>query len=105
MAKNYDLAAREFQSYLDTYPNGRYVTKAKQWKEMSTKEMLYKYKKSDTTLPENELKDETEDSESSDNGYYSGKSKTVKADYDLRDRTSYYENDVPVHEEENMAEL
>ena len=47
MAKNYDLASREFQSYIDNYPNGKYIERAKQWKEMSTKEMMYKYKKSD----------------------------------------------------------
>ena len=105
MAKNYDLAAREFQAYLETYPNGKYVTKAKQWKEMSTKEMLYKYKKNDTAIPDEELKDETEDSESSDSGYYSGKSKTVKADYDVNSRELYHETDEYDNEEENMAEL
>jgi hypothetical protein len=45
------------------------------------------------------LKDETEDSESSATVITRGNQRTVKADYDLRDRTSYYENDVPVHEE------
>ena len=105
MAKNFDLASREFQSYLDTYPNGKYVSKARQWMDMSTKEMLYKYKKDDSGVPEKEeLKDDGEDSESSDSG--SGASKTVKADYDLRDKAPVYqepeEGDFP---EENMAEL
>lgn len=105
MAKNYDLAAREFQSYLDTYPNGKYAVKAKQWKDMSAKEMLYRYKKDDTTVPDDELKEDTEDSESSDNGYDSGRSKTVKADYDINSRSSYSETEEYRDSEENMAEL
>lgn len=49
-SKRYDLAAREFQIYLDTYPHGRHVNSARRWKEMSTRELLYKIK--DRMLPE-----------------------------------------------------
>ncbi|MCL2155119.1 MAG: tetratricopeptide repeat protein [Leptospirales bacterium] len=48
MAKNFDLAAREFQKYIDNYPNGKYIERAKQWKEMCVKEAIYKNKRSDT---------------------------------------------------------
>ncbi len=39
-SKRFDLAAREFQIYLDQYHNGKYAHIAKEWKEMSTKELL-----------------------------------------------------------------
>jgi TolA-binding protein len=98
MAKNYDLASREFQSYIDNYPNGKYVERAKQWKEMSTKEMMYKYKKN--SKPDTDVEDEsTEGNESSDQGYKSENSRTVKADYNLKEENDYEEYD------ENMAEL
>ncbi len=107
MAKNYELAAREFQSYLDLYPNGKYKEKARQWKDMSTKEMLYKYNKDSKPLPDGEeLKNDTEDSESSDNGSDLEKSRTIKADYDLKSKiSSDYEPEDENDAEENMAEL
>jgi len=40
--RKFDLAAREFQRYLSTYPGGRYAHVARQWKNMSTKELLYR---------------------------------------------------------------
>ena len=100
MAKNYDLASREFQSYIDTYPNGKYVERAKQWKEMSTKEMMYKYKKTDKL--DTDIEDEStegSDDENSDQGYKPESSKTVKAEYNLKEEN---END---DSQENMAEL
>jgi len=54
MAKNFDLAAKEFQRYIDNYPNGKYIERAKQWKEMSAKESIYKYKKADTDIYDKE---------------------------------------------------
>ncbi len=42
LGKRFDLAAREFQTYLRNYPNGRNAAVAKQWKNMSTKELLYR---------------------------------------------------------------
>ncbi len=49
-SKRYDLAAREFQIYIDTYPRGRHVNSARRWKDMSTRELLYKIK--DRMLPD-----------------------------------------------------
>lgn len=100
MAKNYDLASREFQSYINNYPNGKFVERAKQWKEMSTKEMMYKYKK--TEKSDTDVEDEStegNDNENSDQGLKSESSKTVKAEYNLSEDSDYNEND------ENMAEL
>ncbi|HOP63499.1 MAG TPA: tetratricopeptide repeat protein [Spirochaetota bacterium] len=106
MAKNYDLATREFQAYLDAYPNGKYVTKAKQWKSMSTKEMLYKYRKDDTIIQDEDLKEESEDTEKTGNGFYQGNSKTVKADFDINSKKDdYYDDNDQAGYEENMAEL
>ena len=42
MSKRFDLAAREFQTYLRNYPQGRYAATAREWKSMSTKELLYR---------------------------------------------------------------
>ena len=42
LSKRFDLAAREFQTYLRNYPDGRYVKTAREWKSMSTKELLYR---------------------------------------------------------------
>ena len=42
MGKKFDLAAREFQTYLRDYPNGKYSGIAQEWRGMSTKELLYR---------------------------------------------------------------
>lgn len=102
LAKNYDLASREFQAYIDTYPNGKYINKAKQWKEMSTKEIQYKYqnnkKDGDDTEEETEEEDteDSEDSGSADRDYNKNKSKTVQTSLDA---------DSLNDDDENMAEL
>ena len=49
MNKKFDLAAKEFQKYLRNYPSGKYAKLARDWKEMSTKELLYRIK--DKKLP------------------------------------------------------
>lgn len=41
-SKRFDLAAREFQVYLQHYPTGKYAPIARNWKEMSTKELLFR---------------------------------------------------------------
>ncbi|MBN2401384.1 MAG: tetratricopeptide repeat protein [Spirochaetes bacterium] len=41
-SKRFDLAAREFQLYLHHYSRGKYAPVAKNWKEMSTKELLFR---------------------------------------------------------------
>lgn len=42
LSKRFDLAAREFQTYLRNYPTGRHAATAREWKSMSTKELLYR---------------------------------------------------------------
>jgi TolA-binding protein len=42
LTKQFDLAAREFQVYINSYPGGRYIDTARKWKSMSTQEMLYR---------------------------------------------------------------
>ena len=59
MSKNFTLAAREFQSYIENYPNGKYIARARQWKEMSTQESIYRYKKMDTDFDDDEDSDIT----------------------------------------------
>jgi hypothetical protein len=101
MARNYDLASREFQKYIDNYPNGKYIVRAREWKEMSTKEMMYKYKKIEKS--DTDAEDEsTEGNDNSGQGYKSEYSKTVKADYNLKEDSDYIEDE---NNEENMAEL
>lgn len=39
MEKKYDLAAREFQTYIDSYPSGKYINIARRWKESSAREL------------------------------------------------------------------
>ena len=100
LAKNYDLAAREFQSYLDTYPNGKHISKAREWKNMSTKELLYKYRKNspqDEILEENSSEDESENKESSSR-YREERSRTVQTGVDVNQESpvdrkeDFYEN-------------
>lgn len=43
-SKRFDLAAKEFQIYLNHYSNGKYTNIARNWKEMSTKELLLRIK-------------------------------------------------------------
>jgi len=52
MAKKFDLAAREFQLYINEYPSGKHIATAKEWKNMSTREILNRIK--DTTDSETE---------------------------------------------------
>lgn len=42
LSKRFDLAAREFQTYLKNWPDGRHAATARKWKNMSTKELLYR---------------------------------------------------------------
>jgi tetratricopeptide (TPR) repeat protein len=40
LMRKYDLAAREFQLYINNYPRGANIDTARKWKSMSTQEML-----------------------------------------------------------------
>jgi TolA-binding protein len=42
LLRKFDLAAREFQIYINNYPHGRNIDTARKWKSMSTQEMLYR---------------------------------------------------------------
>ncbi len=62
--KKFDLAAREFQTYLRHYPNGIHARIARNWKEMSTKELLYRIKSKKppkTIKPKKPVQEEVED--------------------------------------------
>lgn len=59
MAKRFDLAAREFQLYMNDYPQGRFYSTARKWNSMSSKEIMYRIK---------EDKGKTKDLEGDDNG-------------------------------------
>ncbi|HNR89751.1 MAG TPA: tetratricopeptide repeat protein [Spirochaetota bacterium] len=61
LSKRFDLAAREFQNYLTHYPYGKYASIAREWKNMSTKEILYRIE--NRRLPET-----TQESKSDDDG-------------------------------------
>ena len=61
MAKNFDLAAKEFQRYIDNYPNGKHIEKAKQWKGMCTTEINRNDKKLDTSVYDEEYSGTTQD--------------------------------------------
>ncbi len=54
MAKRFDLAAREFQIYMNDYPHGKYFKTAKKWNTMSTREIMYRIKDEKKTMDEEE---------------------------------------------------
>ena len=63
MAKMFDQAAREFQVYMKQYPGGRHFKDAKKWKEMSTREILYRIQNKDIPKIEDEDIDEKYDTD------------------------------------------
>lgn len=89
MAKRFDFAAREFQIYMNDYPNGKYIKTAKKWNTMSTKEIMYRIKDEGKIEndEESDLNDEYENeikgsqmNESDDTGRNEGASQGVKSD-------------------------
>ncbi len=56
-SKKFDLAAREFQVYLNTYPKGRYRSTAKKWKDIARREILYRLRDDSTITPDPKEKD------------------------------------------------
>jgi TolA-binding protein len=103
LAKNYELASREFQAYIDNYPNGQYINKAKQWKEMSTREMMYRYKNTDTEENETDESEDVDDSESNDESFKKSDSKTVQTGYET-DTSEQIDSDAD-EEDDNIAEI
>lgn len=55
MQKKYDLAAREFQAYLDSYPNGKHNKIARRWKESSARELTNQLQRQQESDNEREL--------------------------------------------------
>ncbi len=72
LIKNYDLAAREFQLYLNAYPGGRYAGIARKWKGMSTQEILYRVQNRMLTEGSGEKDAPPSDRESDDGGGFRG---------------------------------
>jgi len=105
LAKNFDLAAREFQLYIDTYPNGQHIIRAKEWKEMSTKELLHKYRKShpEEKFQDSSSIDESSDSNRGNNIYRTEGSRTVQTGFDKNFDEEYYESSEERYE--NVAEI
>lgn len=44
MMKQYDKAAKQFQIYIEQYEKGKYIERARQWKEASVKELTVQYR-------------------------------------------------------------
>jgi TolA-binding protein len=74
LSKRFDLAAREFQTYLRNYPRGRHASVAREWKKMSSKELLYRIrskklpriKEEDEITPKDEMPLEDDEEVSGD---------------------------------------
>ena len=96
LMKQYDLAAREFQLYLNAFPRGKYAETARTWKSMSTQEMLYRI--NNRMIPDEGEEESPKDEES----------KRYSEGVDTKDRAmtgpsaSYLHEDI---EFENVGEL
>lgn len=110
MAKRFDLAAREFQVYINDYPKGKYINTAKKWNKMSTREIMYRIKdgKIDDDNNEDDEDEFDDDRETKDSqmdegdniGKNEGASRGVGRDYQIiKDENKNY------IKLENVAEL
>lgn len=72
LMKKFDLAAREFQIYINNYPHGASIDIARKWKSMSTQEMLYRIQ--NRLIPDGE-----EEEGKPDEGLKKGKDEKKKA--------------------------
>ena len=61
MTKRFDLAAKEFQTYLHDYPRGKYSEEARTWKETSAQELRFRIEKA--RIPEADAGDIDQESE------------------------------------------
>ncbi len=118
-SKRFDLAARDFQLYLQYYPNGKYAAIARNWKEMSTKELLFSIQNKklpdagETTKAKDEIqetpkklekrqekKSEKQDEElEEDTGLEKGKDEEISGEYY---KDTFINNGIEL---ENVAEL
>jgi TolA-binding protein len=110
VSKRFDLAAREFEIYLQSYSNGKYRSIASNWKDMSTKELLYRIQtkklpeaKDLPKVKEEQLK---EDTKSGDEGLEeeSGSDKNQEQDEEISGNYDDTFNGERI-ELENVAEL
>jgi len=94
MSKRFDLAAREFQKYMKDYPNGKHYKTARNWKKMSTKEIMYRIKNkmlpdTDEADDESDFNEKTDDSESAmeskSDGSRHGNARAVSSDASVSD--------------------
>ncbi|HOO73120.1 MAG TPA: tetratricopeptide repeat protein [Spirochaetota bacterium] len=103
MEKKFDLASREFQTYINRYPNGKHIETAKKWKEMSTKEILYRIQKDRVPEDYDESGDEIESVPQSDEPEASSlNQKSYGNDRQYGVSGDFEEIDI---EQENIAEL
>ncbi|OHD63004.1 MAG: hypothetical protein A2176_09255 [Spirochaetes bacterium RBG_13_51_14] len=101
LMKKFDLAAREFQVYLNGYPNGRYSETARKWKSMSTQEMLYRIQNS--KIPETDQEEGGESGNKSDSD-----DRAMSSDRDTDARAMTGDSGARQYEEveyENVGEL
>lgn len=86
LMKKYDLAAREFQVYINNYPRGANIDTARKWKSMSTQEMLSRIQ--NRMVPDSEEENvkpdikKKDDSVRQQDGESDNKGMTGTADYD-----------------------
>ncbi len=115
MAKRFDLAAREFQIYMNDYPQGRYIKTAKKWDRMSTKEIMYRLKDDKGEVEERKTtaKDDSDDDliEEDDDKVYEDKGNSgssVNKRGSSRGVRANYRSDKEINNDikyENVAEL
>jgi len=102
--KKFDLAAREFQIYMNNYPHGRHIDIARKWKSMSTQEMLYRIQ--NKVVPETEEEGETAEEGKKSEG--NNKPKPIEKDSEDADKAMTGMPDAshdPEAEYENVGEL
>ncbi len=101
LSKRFDLAAREFQTYLRNYPAGQHAATAREWKSMSTKELLYR-------IEGKNARDESDEDESVPPEDTTGKGPTARGGSDEEVAGDYEDGgdmDAEKIELENVAEL
>lgn len=87
MMKKFDLAAREFQIYINNYPRGRNIDTARRWKSMSAQEMIHRIQK--RILPE---VDDNEKGVSDDSGLSGSTDRAMAGNDEAPDDDADYVN-------------
>ncbi len=100
LMKKFDLAAREFQIYINTYPRGKYLETAKKWKSMSTQELLQRIQNKMIPDAEDEKQENSKNRQGSDEPNRSPDKDSKTNNKGMADRPAPEEI-----EYENVAEL